>query len=510
MTGVPLHSWALDLPDEAATAQLAAELAPSLKPGDLVTLSGDLGAGKTTFARALIRHLARDPRLEVSSPTFMLMQLYDTPLFPVVHADLYRVDDVAELAELGWEEAADGALVLVEWPERAGGALAADRLDVALHLSPKGGSARQAVVTGHGSWAIRLQRIAAIGTFLRRTGLTEARRVHIQGDASTRSYDRLFAATGTTILMNAPARTDRTPVRYGKTYSTIAHISQDVKPFVAIARGLAECGLSTPEIFAQDLANGLLLIEDFGNEGVIDENGLPIPERYATTIDLLASLHAMALPERLEVAEGIEHTIPPFDLAAMEIEVELLIEWYLPLIGAPQLSQRNKDAFTLAWRSVLPLVLAGPQTWLLRDVHSPNLFWLPERRGIARIGLIDFQDAMIGSPAYDVAALCMDARVGVSEALELKLLGRYVGLRKAVEPQFDAALFARDYAIMGAQRLTKILGIFTRLDRRDKKPGYLMHLPRVRAYLDRALAHPALTEVKRWYEAFVFESERQR
>jgi aminoglycoside/choline kinase family phosphotransferase len=154
-------------------------------------------------------------------------------------------------------------------------------------------------------------------------------------------------------------------------------------------------------------------------------------------------------------------------------------------------------------------VLRGPKTWLLRDIHSPNLFWLPERDGIARIGLIDFQDAMIGSPAYDLASLAMDARVSVPEELELSLIARYVKARMAAGPGFDAASFTRDYAVIGAQRLTKILGIFARLDRRDGKPGYLLHMPRIRAYLDRALAHPALSEVKLWFETFVFPHERR-
>jgi aminoglycoside/choline kinase family phosphotransferase len=191
----------------------------------------------------------------------------------------------------------------------------------------------------------------------------------------------------------------------------------------------------------------------------------------------------------------------------MEIETELFLDWYLPFLGMPPLSQRNRDGFTAVWRSVLTLVLKESRTWLLRDVHSPNLIWLEGRSGIERIGLLDFQDAMLGPPAYDVASLCMDARITIPEAVELQLLARYVALRKATDPDFDAALYARDYAIMAAQRATKILGIFTRLDRRDGKPFYLQHLPRVRAYLGRALAHPVLAEVRAWYEAFVFAAE---
>lgn len=512
----PVHVWAVELRDEAATRLLAEELAAAFRGGDLVTLSGDLGAGKTAFARAVIRTLGHDPGLEVPSPTFTLIQLYDTERFPVVHADLYRVRSPDELAELGWDEAAEDALVLVEWPDRAGAALPVDRLDVTLELdTERGPSARRALVTGYGAWAGRLERVAVVGGFLRLHGWEGAVRRHIQGDASTRLYERLVRGDGATaILMNSPARTDTVPVRYGKTYSRIAHIAQDIRPFVAMARGLGDRGFSAPRLIGTDLAHGLALLEDLGQEGVLAE-GRPVPERYAAAAEVLAALHALALPDRLPVlpgqmagqlsglAAGLEHAIPPFDLPAIEIEAELLLDWYLPWRGVPQLSQRTRDTFTVLWRQALGPVLAGPATWLLRDVHSPNLLWLPEREGVARVGLLDFQDAMLGSPAYDVASLCMDARVSVDEALELQLLSAYVRARRLADPGFDPVSFARDYAVMGAQRLTKIMGLFVRLDRRDGKPAYLAHLPRIHAYLRRALSHPWLSDLRTWYDVHV-------
>ncbi|HYS47918.1 MAG TPA: phosphotransferase, partial [Xanthobacteraceae bacterium] len=138
-----------------------------------------------------------------------------------------------------------------------------------------------------------------------------------------------------------------------------------------------------------------------------------------------------------------------------------------------------------------------------RDFHSPNLVWLPEREGMARVGLLDFQDALVGPPAYDVASLLQDARVDVPEAMEISLLGRYAKARQADDPDFNLAGFVELYATLAAQRATKILGIFARLDRRDGKPQYLRHLPRVWRYLRRALSHPALAPLKAWYEAHV-------
>ena len=140
---------------------------------------------------------------------------------------------------------------------------------------------------------------------------------------------------------------------------------------------------------------------------------------------------------------------------------------------------------------------------MLRDFHSPNLLWLPEREGTARVGLLDFQDAVMGPAAYDVASLLQDARVDVPEMMEIGLLSRYTRARRSADAAFDAPAFARAYATLAAQRASKILGIFARLERRDRKPQYLRHLPRVWAYLQRSLAHPALAPLAAWYRANV-------
>ena len=147
---------------------------------------------------------------------------------------------------------------------------------------------------------------------------------------------------------------------------------------------------------------------------------------------------------------------------------------------------------------------------MLRDFHSPNLLWLPDRAGIARLGLLDFQDALMGPPAYDLASLLQDARVDVPEEMEIELLGRYVRARREADEEFDIAGFVRLYSTLAAQRASKILGIFARLDRRDGKPQYLRHLPRVWNYLQRSLAHPALAPLDAWYKANVPPPELER
>lgn len=498
-------TWDLVLADENATDRLANDLAAALAPGDLVTLSGDLGAGKTTLARAVIRTLADDDRIEVPSPTFTFLQLYELPRFPVVHADLYRVTTLAELAELGWEEASEGTAVMVEWPDRAAALIQADRLDVALALAPDlGATFRRVQLTGYGLWANRLTRMRAARTLIDATGFAQARRTHLVGDASTRRYERLYVEGASAILVDSPPRPDGPPVRGGRSYSALAHLAENVRPFVALARGLRERGFSAPLVQSADLETGLLLLDDFGDEHIVaGDPPMPVEERYETAIDLLVVLHGLELPASLPVAPRLEHKLPPYDMGAFLIEAELLLDWYLPYRGAGPLTPAERETFLALWQQALADTVSAPATWVLRDFHSPNLMWLDEREGIERIGLLDFQDALMGPGAYDVASLLMDARVDVSQDLELRLLSRYAAGRAAADPGFELKPFVRQYVTLGAQRATKILGIFARLNKRDGKPDYLRHMPRVWNYLAHAMAHPSLTELTRWYDAHV-------
>jgi tRNA threonylcarbamoyl adenosine modification protein YjeE len=493
--------WPRDLENEEATDWLAADVAALVGPGDLVTLSGGLGAGKTAFARALIRILTGDPDIEVPSPAFTLMQIYEGLNFPIVHADFYRIDKPRDLVELGFDEACDGALVLVEWPERAGDTLQADRLDIALRLDPsKDPSYRAVTLTGTGTFTARLARAKAIHELLDGSGWSSAERSFMQGDASTRSYERLRKPDGQgAILMISPPRPDGPPLRYGKSYSAIAKLAEDIRPFIAIGRGLREQGLSAPEIYAFDLTAGLAVIEDLGGEPVTRESGI-IEERYAVALAALAHLHGANLSDTLPIDDQETYRIPAYDVDALSIEVELLLDWYVPYIACAQIASGAKATFVNLWNHAVQSILAARPTWTLRDYHSPNLLWLAGRQGIARVGIVDFQDCVLGHAAYDVVSLLQDARIDVPEEAELKLLAQYARLRRDEDGVFDTAGFARAYAILGAQRATKILGIFARLDGRDKKPQYLVHLPRIERYLAKNLGHPALSELKLWYE----------
>jgi N-acetylmuramate 1-kinase len=501
-------SFNATLANEEATLRFMADIAAALEPGDLVTLSGDLGAGKTTFARALIRHLAGDQTIEVPSPTFTLIQNYDLPRFPLVHADLYRLSGAAELAELGFDDLPEGTVVMMEWPDRAAGFLPPDRLDITFTLAPQlGPDVRNVRYVGYGNFVHRAERIAMVRSFLDESGFGKAERRRMQGDASTRIFERLTLDGVPAILMNAPRRPDGPPVRDGKPYSAIAHLAEDIVPYVALAAALRAQGFSAPAIMHADLDHGLLVMEDLGVDRVVaGDPPAPIAARYAAAVELLAALHGRKLPETLSVAPHLDYRLPRYELTTFLIEAELLLDWYLAKAGSKETDAVRKEFVALWTKALKPAIDATP-TWVLRDYHSPNLLWLEDRKDVARIGVLDFQDALIGPAAYDVASLLQDARVDVPESLEMTLLGQYVrarmsqGAEHGAEQgrQFDTANFMLLYATLAAQRATKILGIFARLERRDGKPQYLRHMPRLWNYLQRSLAHPALAPLKDWY-----------
>jgi len=492
-------AWHHDIASEEELAGLAGAIVPALRRGDLVSLAGPLGAGKTAFARALIRALAAPEKVEeVPSPTFTLVQTYDLPRLQVAHFDLYRLEDPAALIELGFEESVAEGAVLIEWPERAGEMLPADRLDVVIEMDMASGRRRFSLI-GRGAWEERLERLQRLAAFIDRAGWSSATRRHLHGDASQRTYERLVRAGETMLLMNAPARPDGPPIRDGRPYSAIAQLAEDVSAFIAIDKILQEKGFSAPKIFAADLNEGFLLLEDFGDETLLSgPTAEPDPERYAAAVDLLIAMRGQEWPQSVPIEGGRAHRVPPYGDAALAIETELVLDWFAPVFGGGPVPAAAREEFSALWAVAFAHLRVEKPIWTLRDYHSPNLIWLGERQGIARIGLIDFQDAVVGHPAYDLVSLLQDARVEVPEGLEAELYRRYIMAAKQ-EGGFDVEAFGAAYAVLGAQRNTKILGIFTRLWRRDGKAVYLSHLPRIARYLARDLRHPALADLTAWY-----------
>jgi aminoglycoside/choline kinase family phosphotransferase len=315
----------------------------------------------------------------------------------------------------------------------------------------------------------------AAPAFLADHGWEGAEILPLAGDASFRRYFRVVKDGRTAVLMDAPPE------------------HEDIGPFLLVAGHLLDRGFAPPRPLAIDRGKGLLLLEDFGDDRVGPLLARePHRERaiYENAVDILARLSA----------EGAPADLPPYDDAAKAREVSLFVEWYVPALEL----QVDEAGFLPAWREVWAEVLReieAKPVMVLRDYHADNLMVLPDRPDL---GLLDFQDALAGHAAYDLVSLLQDARRDVDPALEEAMIARYA--EKAGVP--DRERFRAHYEILGAQRNTKILGIFTRLWKRDGKPHYLPLQPRVWNYLERNLDHPALGPVRAWFDANVPQEKR--
>ncbi len=318
------------------------------------------------------------------------------------------------------------------------------------------------------------ERESVIAEFLRASGWGAARRGKLPGDASFRRYERLHLDGRRAMLMDAP------PPR------------EDVRPFLRVARHLTGLGFSAPRIYEVDEAAGLLILEDIGDDTYtrLLARGADERELYALAIDVLIALH------RLPESQAIPAGLPPYDDKRLLDEAKLLTDWFVPAIaGAPTPADQAEEYANL-WRGVFPLTRFAPPTLVLRDYHVDNLMGLPGRAGVAACGLLDFQDAVAGPTAYDVVSLLEDARRDLAPGLPDAMMQRYL----AAFPNLDAPAFAASAAILSAQRNAKIIGIFTRLSRRDGKHHYLKHIPRVWRLLEQDLRHPALKDVRAWFD----------
>ena len=305
---------------------------------------------------------------------------------------------------------------------------------------------------------------AGLDEFLTRHGWTDAQISPVAGDASFRRYFRVNSATrGKAILMDAPPP------------------HEDPQPFLDIAQYLTGHQFRAPEIYGTDLTRGLVLLEDFGDRRMrehLDDHPADEAQIYRAAIDTIVRLAATPAADA-----------QPYDMATYLREVQLLTEWYMPAMGL----SCDANAFDQMWVDALAPLASYQNVTVLRDYHAENIMLLDD----GEQGIIDFQDALVGHPAYDLVSLLQDARRDVRPEIEADMLAYYLTAANP-GPYFDA-----HYALLGAQRNTKIIGIFTRLWKRDGKERYLSFLPRMWGLLERDLGHPALANVKQWFDTHI-------
>jgi N-acetylmuramate 1-kinase len=350
--------------------------------------------------------------------------------------------------------------------------------------------------------------------FLRRAGWGRANVTPLPGDASTRRYARLTQDGRGALLMDQPQNSEAPAApehanateRQALGYNAVARLAgADTRRFQAVAEHLQTHGLAAPQIHAADHANGYVILEDFGDRLFADvlADGADEQELYNAAMEVLAKLHAKPAPARMG---GLP--LYDYDETALLAETDLLTEWFMPLALGRDTTRAEQDEHRALWRAALDGIAGHDRVLVHRDYHAQNLIWMPERPGAARVGLIDFQDAVAGSRAYDLVSLLEDARRDVSAEVYERAVAHYLAEMKAQGTPLDEARFRTEMAVMAAQRNAKIVGIFARLYKRDGKPRYLALLPRVWGHLERDLMHPALAQLRAWYDRTIPRDKR--
>jgi aminoglycoside/choline kinase family phosphotransferase len=351
-----------------------------------------------------------------------------------------------------------------------------------------------------------LQRSEALARLLEETGFAAAERTPLAGDASTRRYERLALPGRRAILMDAPRSAESAPCPLGATpaerrtmgWNATARLAASrVEAFVAVAAYLESIDLAPPEIYGADCEAGYAVIEDLGDSlyAQVIPQGADEIVLYEEAARVLAHVHRAEAPARLQGKAGATWPLLEYDALALEVNADLFVEW-LPRVAEVQIDDAARAQWEKVRDGLIVKALGFPRAFTIRDYHAENLLWLPERSGLKRVGLLDFQDAVRGWRAWDFAMLLHDARRDVSPAASEAAIRAYLDASGASEAEFR-----RELAVLGAINAMRILGVFSRLAGRDGKQRYLTFMPREWGHLARTLAHPALADARSFVES---------
>ncbi len=463
-------------PTPEATTQLAADIAPYLLPGDVIGLQGYLGAGKSHFARSLIRALGSKQK-HMPSPTFTLIQTYDDTRMPVAHTDFYRLAAPDEADELNLEPFFKHGVAIVEWPENAEHVMPKDTLWI--HLDDDG-AGRRVTLKGEG-WD---KRFGLFATECRRAS-TEKGRMNfleeitgkrgqlvtpVSEDASFRSYWRVRAEEGTRILMDAPP-----PI-------------EDLPRFVELGKFLESIGVHSPHVYNVDAKKGYAMIEDMGKYTFFDAmaKGADMKTLYEKAVDVL-----------IHIANNTRGPVPTLSRNDFLAGASVFTDWYMPITNGHATHTADRQQFRDIMGSFYETVMAVPHTTMLSDYHSQNLMLLGKPKdvtegsskpttleNIADVGVLDFQDARVGPVTYDLASLLFDVRFDVPDDMHDELIDR---LLDGLDEKIDRKKFMTAMNLFQIQNLLRIAGVFARLAFRDGKKHYLDYMPRLWAHYDKLI-----------------------
>ena len=464
---------------------LARSISKILVKGDVVALIGEIGSGKTTFSKRLINELTSIQVNEISSPTFNLYSIYNKNGVQVNHYDFYRVEDSEDLSEIDLAESYESGITIIEWADKYINVLKNDYIEV--HIREKRYH-REYQVIGRGNFIQRIKNANSLEYFLEQTNLKINWQENIQGDASKRKYNRLYTEDTTLILMDSSQE---------KKTANPTKLSTSINDYIHICKYLEKINIRVPKLFYTDTENEYLIEEDFGDlqySRIVSERNFI--ELYQPAINTLLHITEIDHPHDLEVGD-MTYKIPEYDDMTYLNEIEIFIKFYWPYKKGVICSQSTQNEFMDIFSELLGK-LTSDKSLVLRDFHSPNLMFLDTEKNHRKCGVIDFQDALIGHPIYDLVSLSQDARVTITEEQENFLIEQYKDGVNYNNYNFDKSTIMDQYCILGVQRSLKILGIFARLSIIDNRNDYIIHMPRVIHYIRRNIKNSNLSDLSNW------------